>query len=64
MGALLDLGSALVALEEARDLMPDEAECEVLELWARLPEPHRNVLLAGLQRAVAQLNGATAHAAE
>lgn len=64
MGALLDLGTALAALEEARDLMPTEAECEVLELWARLPSEHRRVLLAGLHRAVAQLSNATAHAAE
>lgn len=55
MGALLDLGVALVALEEARDLMPDEEECELLNLFAKLPEPHRGVLVDGLRRAVAQL---------
>jgi hypothetical protein len=55
MGALLDLGVALAALEEARDLMPDEGECEVLNLWGQLPAAHRGVLVDGLRRAVAKL---------
>lgn len=65
MGALLDLGVALVALEEARDLMPDEAECALLNLFSKLPEAHRGVLVDGLRRAVAQLEScALAAAAE
>ncbi len=55
MGALLDLGMALAALEEARDLLPDESECEVLNLWGQLPSAHRGVLLDGLRRAVVKL---------
>lgn len=65
MGALLDLGVALAALEEARDLMPDEGECELLNLWAQLPAAHRGVLVDGLRRAVARLpEGSGAVAAE
>jgi hypothetical protein len=65
MGALLDLGVALAALEEARDLMPDESECEVLNLWGQLPAAHRGVLVDGLRRAVARLSeGSGAVAAE
>lgn len=55
MGALLDLGVALAALEEARDLMPDEEECALLNLFAKLPVEHREVLLGGLRRAVEKL---------
>ena len=64
MGALLDLGVALAALEEARDLLPDEGECEVLNLWAQLPAAHRGVLVDGLRRAVARLSAPEATAAE
>lgn len=60
MGALLDLGVALVALEEARDLLPDEAECALLNLWGQLPVEHRGALVDGLHRAVARL-GPAAH---
>lgn len=58
MGALLDLGLALVALEEARDLLPDESESELLNLFAALPASHRGVLIGGLRRAVAKLDAA------
>jgi hypothetical protein len=64
MGALLDLGVALVALEEARDLMPDEEECALLNLFAKLPEAHRGVLVDGLRRAVSKLGPAALAAAE
>ena len=65
MGALLDLGVALAALGEARDLMPDEGECELLNLWGQLPAAHRGVLVDGLRRAVAKLEScALAAAAE
>ena len=65
MGALLDLGQALVALEEARELLPDESESELLNLFAKLPPSHRGVLVDGLRRAVAKLDGcALAAAAE
>jgi hypothetical protein len=64
MGALLDLGVALAALEEARDLMPDEEECGLLNLFAKLPPAHRGVLVDGLRRAVARLSAPEATAAE
>jgi hypothetical protein len=64
MGALLDLGVALVALEEARDLMPDEEECALLNLFAQLPPAHRGVLVDGLRRAVVNLGVAELAAAE
>ena len=55
MGALLDLGVALVALEEARDLLPDESESELLNLFEKLPPSHRGALVDGLRRAVAKI---------
>ena len=64
MGALLDLGMALAFIEEARDLLPDESESELLNLFAELPPSHRGVLVDGLRRAVAKLDGCALAAAE
>ena len=55
MGALLDLGMALAFIEEARDLLPDESESELLNLFAELPPSHRGALVEGLRRSVAKL---------
>ena len=55
MGVLLDLGMALAALDDARAILPDESESELLNLFAKLPPAHRGVLTDGLRRAVAKL---------
>ena len=60
MGVLLDLGMALAALDDARAILPDEGECELLNLWGQLPLAHRGVLTDGLRRAVAKLEVAGA----
>jgi hypothetical protein len=62
---LQDLASALVALEEVRAELPSDEERELLDLWRALPDTHRDVLMGGLRRAVAKLDGcALATAAE
>lgn len=60
-----DLAGAIVALEDLRDMLPDARESELLDLFAALPRDHQGVLVDGLRRAVANLDGcALAAAAE